>query len=56
MSLLLIREQYYLDTLLFAQEYINHKSNKFLELGYNINPITSNRIGSKQTIESIKKL
>jgi predicted GIY-YIG superfamily endonuclease len=55
MSLLLIREQYYLDTLLFAQEYINHKSNKFLELGYNINPITSNRIGSKQTIESIKK-
>lgn len=52
-SILLVREQYYLDTLLFAQEYINKQSTKFLELGYNINPIASNRLGSKQSIESI---
>lgn len=36
-----IREQYYLDTLLFAQEYINNKDKRFLELGYNINPLSS---------------
>ena len=54
-SILLIKEQYYLDTLLFAQEYIRHESNKFLELGYNINPIASNRLGTKQSTESIKK-
>lgn len=44
---LLIREQYYLDNLLFAQDYINKVNNKFLELGYNINPTSSNRLGSK---------
>ena len=52
---LLNREQYYLDTLLFAQEYINNKNTKFLELGYNINPTAANRLGSKQSEESIKK-
>ena len=52
---LLLREQYYLDTILFAQDYINKKSNKFLELGYNLNPIAKNRFGSKQKTESIIK-
>ena len=46
------REQYYLDTLLFAQEYIRHESNKFLELGYNINPLSTGTPNlSKETIE-----
>lgn len=54
-DLLLEREQYYLDTLLFAQEYIRKESNKFLELGYNMNPIAANRLGSKQSKEAIKK-
>lgn len=54
-DLLLEREQYYLDTLLFAQEYIKKESNKFLELGYNINPIAANRLGSKQSEEAIRK-
>lgn len=55
-STLLIREQYYLDTLLFAQEYIRKESNKFLELGYNINPCSSNRLGTVQSEESIRKM
>lgn len=52
---LLEREQYYLDTLLFAQEYIRRESNKFLELGYNINPCAMNRLGTIQKLESINK-
>ena len=52
---LLEREQYYLDTLLFAQEYINKLSNKFLELGYNINPTAKNRLGTTQSEENIRK-
>ena len=54
-STLLVREQYYLDTLLFAQEYIEKKSNKFIELGYNINPFAKNRLGAKQPEEAIRK-
>lgn len=54
-DLLLTREQYYLDTLLFAQEYINKTSKKFIELGYNINPTAKNRLGSIQPEESIRK-
>lgn len=37
----LCREQYYLDSILFAKDYIDKKSDNFLELGYNINPIAS---------------
>lgn len=37
----LLREQYYLDTILFAKEYIDGISTKFLELGYNINPLAT---------------
>jgi predicted DNA-binding protein YlxM (UPF0122 family) len=40
---------------LFAQDYINKKSNKFLEIGYNLNPIAKNRLFSKQSQEAIKK-
>lgn len=44
------REQYYLDILLFAQEYIksNHEDRRFRELGYNINPIAGNSLGQKR--------
>lgn len=51
-ELLLKREQYYLDNLLFAQEFIKNENNKFIQLGYNINPIAgspSNRKVSKET-------
>lgn len=54
-SQLLVKEQYYLDTLLFAQDYINKISNKFIELGYNVNPIAKNRLNSKQSERSILK-
>lgn len=49
---LLIREQYYLDTLLFAQEFIRNENRKFERLGYNILPIagrTFKRKMSKKT-------
>lgn len=52
---LLLREQYYLDTLLFAQDYINSKNSNFLELGYNVNPCATSRLGSKQSKNSIEK-
>lgn len=52
---LLEREQYYLDTFLFAQEYINKLSNKFIELGYNINPSAKNRFGTIQSKEAVYK-
>lgn len=52
---LITREQYYLDTLLFAKDYVNKVNNKFIELGYNINPNASNRLGTIQSLDSIKK-
>jgi group I intron endonuclease len=33
------REQYYLDTLLFAQEYIRGEDKRFKKYGYNLNPL-----------------
>lgn len=44
---LIEREQHYLDTLLFAQEYIatNKKDNRFLMIGYNICPTAGNTLG-----------
>ena len=53
---LLEREQYYLDTLLYAQEYIKDKDSRFLELGYNINPIAGSHLGSKRSEETKKKM
>lgn len=52
----LIKEQYYLDTVLFAQEFINGVSNKFRELGYNINPLATGTPSlNKETIEKRTK-
>ncbi len=52
---LLEREQYYLDTLLFAQEYINKENKKFLEIGYNLCPTAGNMLGYKHTEEAKRK-
>lgn len=53
---LLIREQYYLNTLLFAQEFINKQNKKFYELGYNINPIAGSPKGLKRSEETKAKI
>lgn len=52
---LLEREQYYLDTLLFAQEYIKNNDQRFLELGYNLSPTSSSPLGIKRSEETKKK-
>lgn len=52
---LLFREQYYLDSLFYAQDYINKLNSKFLELSYNINPLSNSRLGSKQNKKAIEK-
>lgn len=50
------KEQYYLDTILFAQDFVNGTSNKFRELGYNINPLATGTPNlSKETIEKRTK-
>jgi group I intron endonuclease len=50
------REQYYLDTVLFAKEFIDGISNKFRELSYNINPLATGTPNlSKETIEKRTK-
>lgn len=48
-SQLLVREQHYLDTWLFAQEFINTnaKDQRFLKLSYNTNPIAGSSYGFK---------
>lgn len=48
-------EQYWLDKLLFAQEYIKEKDKRFLELGYNISPTAGSNLGHKRTVEMNKK-
>jgi group I intron endonuclease len=53
---LIEREQYYLDTLLYAQEYIKDKDLRFLNLGYNINPTAGSQLGSKRGEETKKKM
>jgi group I intron endonuclease len=52
------REQHYLDTLLFAQEYINsgRKDNRFRILGMNIKPIAGSSLGHKWSMESRLKI
>jgi group I intron endonuclease len=57
-KLVSIKEQYYLDKLLYAQDFINKKNNLFLELGYNLNPCASNSLGrvtSEYTKNKISK-
>lgn len=46
------KEQYYLDTILHAKEFIEKKSDDFLNLGYNINPLASGTPNlSKETVK-----
>lgn len=54
---LIEREQHYFNTLLFAQEYIksNHKDRRFIEFGYNINPIAGSSLGMKSKLSTKKK-
>lgn len=53
-SQLIKREQHYLDTLLFAQEFITTKGKdkRFYKLGYNTNPVASSRLGAIVSIET----
>lgn len=53
---LILREQYYLDTLLFAQEFILNKDKRFNKFGYNICPIAGSRLHSTVSEESKKKI
>lgn len=48
------REQYYLNTLLFAQEYIDSKGEdrRFVRLGMNIKPVAGSSLGHKWSKES----
>lgn len=56
LGLLNEREQYYLDTLLFAQEYIKGGDNRFVKLGYNIKPIAGSNRGYRMTDEQIHNI
>ena len=55
---LLIKEQEYFDTLLFAQEYINSKGkdNRFKKLSYNISPVANRYVFLEFTKEILDKL
>ncbi len=53
---LIEREQHYLDTLLFAQEYIKKENKKFRKLGYNITPTAGSTLGVKMSKETKLKL
>jgi len=52
---LIEREQYYLNTLLFAQEFIKGEDNRFEVLGFNIRATADSNLGSKRSIEVNKK-
>lgn len=47
------REQYYLDNLLFAQEFIKKENNKFYEFGYNLSADVNFHFISNETITKI---
>ena len=49
------REQFYLDTLLFAQEYIRKEDNRFIELGYCIRTKAESNLGTRRTEEQKQK-
>lgn len=55
-SNILEREQYYLNTLLKADEYIKSLNTDFLKLGYNIKPTVENNKGYKHSEETLKKI
>ena len=50
------REQFYLDTLLFAQEYIRKEDTRFLKLGYNLCPIAGTTRYKKHSEETLAKM
>lgn len=54
---LIVREQHYLDTLLFAQEYIksNGKDKRFKKLGLNLSPTAGGHSGYKATPQQIER-
>jgi len=53
---LIEREQYYLDTMLYAQECIKENDSRFSELGYNLNPTAGSNLGVRYSEESKKKM
>lgn len=53
---LIEREQYYLDLLFFAQEYIHNNDKRFSELSYNICPSARNSFGVKRSEEFKQKV
>ncbi len=55
-EILIEREQHYLDTLLFAQEFIKDGDKRFFNLGYNISPTAKNCLGIKRSKQTRKKL
>lgn len=57
-DMLLEREQYYLDTLLYSKEYCSTegKDNRFLKLGYNVCPVAGRSEGRPHTPEAIEKM
>lgn len=52
-----VREQHYLDTLLFAQEFIQTKGKdlKFQKLGFNLKPTASSQLGTIRSKETNEK-
>jgi len=58
LSILLEREQYYLDTLLYSQEYCltKGKDDRFLKLGYNVCPVAGRSEGRPHTPEALEKM
>lgn len=56
-DMLITREQWYLDTLLKAQEYIRRESNYFLKYGYNIKPLAGRGFdGMKHSVKSMDQM
>ena len=53
---LIEREQYYFDTLFFAQEYIRGEDTRFNHMSYNIEPSAGNSLGRKATQETKDKM
>lgn len=50
------REQYYLDSILFAQEFIRRENKLFEKLGYNINPSAHSTLGTNVSDETKLKI
>lgn len=50
------REQFYLDTKFFAQEFINNEDKCFRKLSYNICPTADSRLGVRHTQETKNKI